>query len=170
MNTKNLKPWGPGQSGNPRGRPASGLALAELARELVSKHDLVGKLARIAARAGRSKVGVDQQLRAIQLLLAYAYGPPKTEIALEHSGTIEPEREFERLKNCVVGVLEGFAWEDGVRQKVARALIELEKLEEEPPALETLRNRVARIAERQQATSEQPGSLRDDSGTKHGAN
>ena len=82
MNNQNLKPWPKGISGNPQGRPASGLAMAELARELVSKHDLVGKLARIAARSGRGKAGVDQQLKAIALLLAYAFGPPKTEIAL----------------------------------------------------------------------------------------
>src|ERR1043166_5438630 len=70
--------WSKGQSGNPRGRPRTGTAIAELARRQLEKHRLVEKLGSIAA--GEHDVDVGQQLRAIQLLLAYGYGPPRAEI------------------------------------------------------------------------------------------
>src|ERR1051325_2994663 len=70
--------WSKGQSGNPRGRPRTGTAIAELARRQLEKHKLVEKLGSIAA--GEHDVDVGQQLRAIQLLLAYGYGPPRPEI------------------------------------------------------------------------------------------
>ena len=73
--------WIKGESGNPRGRPRNGTAVAVLARSQVEKHKLVEKLGRIGARAAEySDVSADQQLRAIQLLLAYGYGPPRPEI------------------------------------------------------------------------------------------
>jgi hypothetical protein len=83
MNEKNLKPWRKGQSGNPAGRPRVGLAIAEQARTEIARRDLVGKLGAIAA--GKSS----QQVKAIELLLAYAYGRPKAEVALEHSGATQ---------------------------------------------------------------------------------
>jgi hypothetical protein len=70
--------WAKGQSGNPRGRPRVGTAIADLARRQVDKHKLVETLGYIAA-GQRASVDVDQQLRAIQLLLAYGYGPPRAE-------------------------------------------------------------------------------------------
>src|SRR5437868_3836375 len=73
--------WTKGHSGNPRGRPKRGTAIAELARAQVEKHKLIEKLGSIGARANEyADVDVDQQLRAVQLLLAYAYGPPRAEI------------------------------------------------------------------------------------------
>src|SRR6266852_682986 len=73
--------WVKGQSGNRRGRPPSGTAIAELARGQVEKHKLIEKLGSIGARQSEyAKVDVDQQMRAIQLLLAYGYGPPRAEI------------------------------------------------------------------------------------------
>src|ERR1700686_1317794 len=73
--------WAKGQSGNRRGRPKSGTAIAELARAQVEKHRLIEKLGSIGARQSEyEKVDVDQQMRAIQLLLAYGYGPPRAEI------------------------------------------------------------------------------------------
>src|SRR5512142_3424950 len=73
--------WTKGQSGNRKGRPKSGIAIAELARGQVARHKLVEKLGRIGARLGEyAKVDVDQQMRAIQLLLAYGYGPPRAEV------------------------------------------------------------------------------------------
>jgi hypothetical protein len=73
--------WTKGHSGNPGGRPKKGNAIAELARAQVEKHKLIEKLGSIGARANEyTDVDVDQQLRAVQLLLAYAYGPPRAEI------------------------------------------------------------------------------------------
>jgi len=73
--------WTKGKSGNPRGRPKAGTTIAELARRQLDKHKLVEKLGSIAAgEQGLADVDVDQQLRAIQLLLAYGYGPPRPEI------------------------------------------------------------------------------------------
>ena len=74
------RPWPKGVSGNPKGRPPLVLAVAEMARTEVQKHRLVEKLGEIAANPGRGRNAVDHQLRAIQLLLAYAYGPPRGEI------------------------------------------------------------------------------------------
>ena len=79
----NLKPWRQGESGNPAGRPPTGLAIAELARSEVDKHALVAKLGDIAA-SGRGP----NKLRAIELLLAYAYGRPRSDLSLQHSGSI----------------------------------------------------------------------------------
>ena len=73
--------WVKGQSGNRRGRPRNGTAIAPLARAQVQKHKLVDKLGSIGARTGEYvEVDVDHQLRAIQLLLAYGYGPPRPEL------------------------------------------------------------------------------------------
>ena len=73
--------WSKGRSGNPRGRPRAGTAIAELTRRQLDKHQLVERLGSIAAGEGEfADVDVDQQLRAIQLLLAYGYGPPRAEI------------------------------------------------------------------------------------------
>ena len=73
--------WNKGQSGNPKGRPRSTTAIAALARSQVEKHKLVEKLGQIGARiAEYSDIDPDQQIRAIQLLLAYSYGPPRGEL------------------------------------------------------------------------------------------
>jgi hypothetical protein len=82
--------WAKGHSGNPRGRPRAGRAIAELARLQLDKHKLVEKLGSIAAgERGVADVDVDQQLRAIQLLLAYGYGPPRPEIEVSEGLTIQ---------------------------------------------------------------------------------
>src|SRR5439155_21936127 len=60
--------WTKGQSGNPRGRPKTGTAIAELARRQLEKHKLVERLGSIAA-GQEADVDVGQQLRAIQLLM-----------------------------------------------------------------------------------------------------
>src|SRR5437867_5226657 len=73
--------WQKGQSGNPKGRPPSGLAIAELARKEVEKRSLVATLGKIGAREGEyAKVDPAVQLNAIKTLLAYGYGPPRAEI------------------------------------------------------------------------------------------
>src|SRR5262245_12079087 len=69
--------WNRGQSGNPRGRPKNGIAVAEL-RTQVEKHRLIDKLGNTGARAGEyANVDMDKEVRAIQLLLSYGYGPPR---------------------------------------------------------------------------------------------
>src|ERR1043166_5338501 len=80
--------WTKGQSGNPRGRPKTGTAIAELARGQVEKHKLFAKLGSIAA-GEQADVDVGQQLRAIQLLLAYGYGPPRAEIEKGNRLTVQ---------------------------------------------------------------------------------
>lgn len=45
--------WTKGKSGNPRGRPKRGAAIADLARQQIVKHQLVEILGRIGGRAGR---------------------------------------------------------------------------------------------------------------------
>ena len=73
--------WIAGESGNPKGRPREGTAIAGLARSQVQRRKLVEKLGQIGAREGEyTEVDVNQQVRAIQLLLAYGYGPPKGEL------------------------------------------------------------------------------------------
>ena len=75
--------WIKGQSGNLKGRPKELTAIAGLARNQVQKYKLVEQLGRIGTHKGEySKVDVDQQIRAIQLLLSYGYGPPR----IDHEG------------------------------------------------------------------------------------
>jgi hypothetical protein len=118
----NGRPWPKGHSGNPKGRPPTGLAIAELARAEVDKHGLVVKLGNIAAR-GRG----DKQFRAIQLLLAYAFGTPRSEIALQHSGSIGRAEDLARLRAVFTKVLEGFP--EAARIEAAKRLLELEETE-----------------------------------------
>ena len=61
--------WSKGQSGNPKGRPKRGTAIAELARDQVEKHNdqvekhkLIAKLGRIAVRQEEdAQVDLDPQ-------------------------------------------------------------------------------------------------------------
>ena len=69
--------WIKGESGNPRGRPRTGLSIAEMCRGQVEKRNLIEKLGQIAARVGDyAKVETYQQLRAIDMLVRYGYGLP----------------------------------------------------------------------------------------------
>jgi hypothetical protein len=120
MNKQNLKrPWRPGESGNPHGRPRVGLAIAELARAEIEKRDLIRHLGSIAA--GKSA----QAVRACEILLAYAYG--------------KPHENPEEVGNV------------GERPEITINFVR-------PDPLETLRDRVARIVEREQAAAAANGA------------
>src|SRR5579864_3714277 len=115
--------WIKGQSGNPRGRPKNQTAIAELACSQVGKHKLVQKLGSIAGREGEyADVNVDQQLRAIQLLLAYGYGPPRA--ALEGGdGIVIQVNYVERNQIAVNGASSGAITGDPGGQAVQRGLL-----------------------------------------------
>src|ERR1051325_10796433 len=82
--------WIKGLSGNPKGRPREGAAIAGLARSQVERHKLIEKLGEIGARAGEyTNVDIGQQIRAIQLLLSYGYGPPRGELERENAAVIQ---------------------------------------------------------------------------------
>jgi hypothetical protein len=129
MNIQNLKPFQPGQSGNPKGRRPLFESLAEVAREEVTKRDLVGKLARIAEGTGRSKGALDVQVRAIALLLAYGWGQPRTEIGLQHSGAIDQAGDAAKMRHSIMTALEVLPVEQ--RALVARRFLEMDRIEAE---------------------------------------
>ena len=80
----------PGVTGNPAGRPRTGLSIRELCRSQVEKRDLIEKLGAIAAGEGEyAKADIDARLRAITTLVQYGYGmPAKSELDAEN-GKIE---------------------------------------------------------------------------------
>ena len=96
--------WIEGQSGNPKGRPREAAAIASLARNQALKHKLVEKLGRMGTGKGEySKIDADLQIRAIQLLLSYGYGPARS----EHEGreTVAIQVNYvERNRTAVNGV------------------------------------------------------------------
>ena len=117
--------WITGESGNPKGRPREGTAIAGLARSQVQKHKLVEKLGRIGAREGEyAKVDVDQQIRAIQLLLAYGYGPPRAELEGGDAVVIQVtyvERNQIAINGAAPGAIAGGATGETVQRGLLRA-------------------------------------------------
>lgn len=117
--------WSKGQSGNSKGRPRADTAIAGLARSQVQRHKLVEKLARIGTRQGEYReVGVDQQIRAIQLLLSYGYGPPRG----EHDGgegvviqVTYVEKNRIDITGATYGAVAGGAGSQTVQRGVLRA-------------------------------------------------
>ena len=83
------------------------MAMADLARGRVEKHKLVEKLDSVAAGEGDFKsVPLDQRLRAIQLLLAYGYGPPRNEIETQEGLVIQVhyvQRSQSRIASATPG-------------------------------------------------------------------
>jgi hypothetical protein len=115
--------WTKGQSGNRKGRPKSGTAIAELARGQVARHKLIEKLGSIGARLGEYvKVDVDQQMRAIQLLLAYGYGPPRAEVNVGEGMVIQvvyAETNNIAINSAAPGAIPG----DSASQTLQRGLL-----------------------------------------------
>jgi len=115
--------WMKGLSGNPKGRPKEGSAIAGLARSQVERHKLIERLGGIGARAGEyAKVDVDQQIRAIQLLLAYGYGPPRAELDGGDAVVIQVTY-VERNQIAVNGAAPGAVAGDARGETVQRGLL-----------------------------------------------
>lgn len=92
----------PGTSGNPRGRPRAGLALAEKIREMVDPAELVGIVLAIARDPG---VAAKQRLAAVTLLADRGWAKPPAVVEIEASTELdvlamsphEREQEIARL-------------------------------------------------------------------------
>ena len=117
--------WIKGESGNPKGRPREGSAIAGLARSQIQKHRLIEKLGRIGARQGEyNKIDADQQIRAIQLLLAYGYGPPRGEPGSGDAVVIQVtyvERNQIAINGVAPGTIAGSAAGEAVQCSLLRA-------------------------------------------------
>jgi HPt (histidine-containing phosphotransfer) domain-containing protein len=75
---ENLKPWKPGQSGNPGGRP-KGRLIDEALEELLLGNDSELALAIAKKLLARAKAG---EVKAIQLVAERVQGKPKRQIEL----------------------------------------------------------------------------------------
>lgn len=93
----------PGASGNPRGRPRAGLALAEKIREIVDPAELVGIVLAIARDPA---LAVKHRLAAVSFLADRGWSKPPAAVEIEASTTAidvlamsphEREKEIVRL-------------------------------------------------------------------------
>jgi hypothetical protein len=75
---ENLKPWKPGQSGNPGGRP-KGRLIDETLEELLLRNDSELALAIAKKLLARAKAG---EVKAIQLVAERVQGKPKRHLEL----------------------------------------------------------------------------------------
>ena len=124
--------WAKGKSGNPRGRPRRGTAIADLARSQIQKHKLIERLGSICAGDGEYRaVGVDQQLRAIQLLIAYGYGPPRAEVEARERLVIEVNY-VARNQIAITSAASGAVTGDPGGQTVQRGLLRTSLGEDRP--------------------------------------
>lgn len=125
--------WSKGVSGNPGGRPKRGEAIAELARDQIHKHDLIAKLGEIAA--GKN-ADVPDQIRAIQLLLAYGYGPPKTEVNTHEGIVIQvvyAQTNHIVHPGAARGAVEGHPGSEAVQRRLLRSAMGQDAIGDQPP-------------------------------------
>jgi hypothetical protein len=98
--------------------------VADLARTQIQKYGLIEKLGQIAGRAnGYADVEVDQQLRAIQLLLSYGYGPPKAELDRNEGGVIIQVVYAERSQIAIAGTARGAIEGDSASETIQCSLL-----------------------------------------------
>ena len=84
---------------------------------------MIEKLGEIGARAGEyAKVGVDQQIRAIQLLLSYGYGPPRSEVERGDAAVIQVTY-VERNQIAINGAAPSATTGNGMGETVQRGLL-----------------------------------------------
>jgi hypothetical protein len=115
--------WQKGHSGNPKGRPRSGLAIADLARQEVERRGLIVTLGRIATREGDyAKVDPTVQIHAIKTLLAYAYGPPRAEIE-SNEGIVIQVTYVEKNRITIAGTTPGTVARDSASQAIQCSLL-----------------------------------------------
>jgi hypothetical protein len=89
----------------------------------MEKHKLVEKLGRIGAgTAEYSDIDTDQQIRAIQLLLAYGYGPPRAEVE-GGDGIVIQVHYVERNQIAVNGAPSGAIAGGAAGETVQRGLL-----------------------------------------------
>jgi len=79
---KNLKSWGPGQSGNPKGRPKKRDSLVSLLKEVLEEEYLTDKKGRTWAEVLTEQLllkAVKGDMGAQRLVWEYVEGKPKQE-------------------------------------------------------------------------------------------
>lgn len=84
--------FAPGHSGNPRGRPSPGLALAQRIRERVSPDELIDVAMKIAGKEGAA---VRDRLAAVQFLAERGWIKPPEKLELEASMAPSQPAEFD---------------------------------------------------------------------------
>ncbi len=82
------------------------------------------KLGSIAARRGEyGEVDVDQQVRAIQLLLSYGYGPPRPDVDRNDSGIVIQVIYAERNPIAIAGATCGATRSGRASETLQRGLL-----------------------------------------------
>jgi hypothetical protein len=83
--------WKPGQSGNPKGRPRSGLAFAERVRERIDPDMIIDLAMRVAED---ETLSVKTRLEALWPLIDRGFLKPPTTIAAQVHTTSSPTRDW----------------------------------------------------------------------------
>lgn len=103
-NTSGLKPWQPGQSGNPGGRPKGTKELTELCRDMT--RDAIDTLASIMRNP---KSPAPSRVSAATTLLERGWGKPVAEMNLNVKRSIHDFSDEELAILAADGALEGAA-------------------------------------------------------------